>query len=166
MPTRTTILQNLLHHSTFTFPGLSVTNAASGASGYTPPGSIFSLYGSLLTTGTAQAMKIPLPTTLLNTSVTVNGEAVPLFYVSPTQINAQMPLDIQPGMATVVVINGTSSSNSAAVSVPATAAPGIFVQFPTNQGVVQNQDLSVNTPVNLAHAGDTACSPTSPGADR
>jgi uncharacterized protein (TIGR03437 family) len=68
--------------------------------------------------------------------VTVNGEAAPLFYVSPTQINAQMPLDIQPGMATVVITTGMSSSNSVAVCVPATAAPGIFGQFPTNQAVV------------------------------
>ena len=142
-------------HSTFTFPGLSVASAASGVSGYAPPGSIFALYGNALVTGSAQSTKIPLPVTLLNTSVTVNGEAAPLFYVSATQINAQMPLDIQPGLATVVVTNGTSSSNSVAVSVPATAAPGIFVQYPTNQAVVQNQDGSENSAAAPAHVGDT-----------
>ncbi len=142
-------------HSTFTFPGLSLASAASGASGYVPPGSIFALYGSAFVTGSAQATKIPLPAALLNTSVTVNGEDAPLFYVSATQINAQMPLDVQPGIATVVVTNGTASSNSVAVTVPGTAAPGIFVQYPTNQAVVQNQDLSVNSPAAPAHVGDT-----------
>ena len=101
----------------FTNPGLSVTSAASGASAATPVGSIFALYGSGLATGMAQPNSVPLPTTELTTTVTVNGEAVPLFYVSPTQINAQMPLDIQPGLATVVVSNGAAASNAAAVTV-------------------------------------------------
>ena len=142
-------------HSTFTFPGLAVVSAASGDAGYVPPGSIFALYGNALTTGTAQAARIPLPDTLLNTSVTVNGESAPLFYVSQAQINAQMPLDIQPGVATVVVTNGVNSSNSVAVSVPATGTPGIFVQAPTNQAVVQNQDLTENSAAAPAHVGDT-----------
>lgn len=142
-------------HSTFVYPGLSVVSAASGAAAAVPPGSIFALYGSALTTGSAQAAKVPLPTTLLTTSVTVNGEAAPLFYVSETQINAQMPLDIQPGVASVVVSTGSSTSNTVAVTVPAAAAPGIFVQYPTNQAVVQNPDLSENTPAAPAHVGDT-----------
>ena len=78
-------------HATFTYPGLAVVNGASSAAGGTPPGSIFALYGSGLATGSAQPSKLPLPTTLLTTSVTVNGEAAPLFYVGPGQINAQMP---------------------------------------------------------------------------
>lgn len=142
-------------HSTFTDPGLSVVSAASGAAGSVPPGSIFAVYGADLTTGSAQATKIPLSTTLLNTSVTVNGEAAPLFYVGQSQINAQMPLDVQPGVASVVVRSASSTSNTVAVTVPATAAPGVFVQYPTNQAVVQNQDLTENTPASPAHVGDT-----------
>ena len=137
---------NASGHSTFTYPGLSVVSAASGVAGAVPPGSIFAVYGGDLTTGSAQATKIPLSTTLLNTSVTVNGEAAPLFYVSEGQINAQMPLDIQPGVASMVVRSGASTSNTIAVTVPATAAPGVFVQYPTNQAVVQNPDFSENTP--------------------
>jgi hypothetical protein len=113
-------------HSTFTYPGLSVVNAASSAANGVPPGSIFAVYGSDLATGTAQPSKVPLPTSLLTTSVTVNGEAAPLFYVGATQINAQMPLDIAPGVASVVVKNGSAMSNAVAVTVPATAVPGVF----------------------------------------
>jgi uncharacterized protein (TIGR03437 family) len=142
-------------HSTFVYPGLSVVSAASGVAAAVPPGSIFAVYGTAMTTGSAQASKIPLPDALLTTSVTVNGEAAPLFYVSDSQINAQMPLDIQPGVASVVVTTGTSSSNTVAVTVPATGVPGIFVQYPTNQAVVQNPNLSENTPANPAHVGDT-----------
>ena len=80
-------------HSTFTNPGLAVANAA-GVSGGTPPGSLFSIYGTGLATSTAQPQTAPYPITLGGASVTVNGESAPLSYASPTQINAQMPLDI------------------------------------------------------------------------
>jgi uncharacterized protein (TIGR03437 family) len=142
-------------HSTFTNPGLSVTSAASGASAATPPGSIFALYGTGLATSTAQPNSVPLPTTELTTTVTVNGEAVPLFYVSPTQINAQMPLDIQPGLATIIVSSGSSMSNSAAFMAPGTATPGIFL-YGSNRAVVQNADLSLNSPTSPAHIGTVA----------
>jgi uncharacterized protein (TIGR03437 family) len=146
-------------HSEFTNPGSAVVNAASFVAAATPPGSIFVIYGSGLATATAQPTNVPLPTTLLTTTVTVNGEAAPLFYVSTTQINAQMPLDIQPGVATVVVTNGSNVSNAAAATVPATAAPGIFL-YNTNRAVVQNpgdgvNPPPVNSPTAPAHVGDT-----------
>lgn len=141
-------------HSAFTYPGLSVASAASGAASSVPPGSIFAIYGSGMASGMLPAAKLPLPTQILSTTVTVNGEAAPLFYVSAVQINAQMPLDVQPGVATVAVTNGSSTSNSVAVTVPATATPGIFVQYPTNQAVVQNEDLSLNSAAAPAHVGD------------
>ncbi len=141
-------------HSTFTNPGLAVVSAASGLAG-TPPGSDFSVYGSGLAAASAQPNNVPLPTTVLTTTVTVNGEAVPLFYVSSGQVNAQMPLDIQPGLATVVVKNGSVTSNAAAVMVPATAAPGIFL-YGNNRAVVQNKDFSLNSATAPAHVGDVA----------
>ena len=137
----------------FVNPGLAVTNAASFASGATPAGSVFTVFGSGLATGQAQPSNIPLPTTALTTTVTVNGEAAPLFYVSPTQINAQMPEDIQPGLATVIVKNGNSTSNSVAVTVPATGTPGIVV-YGQNRAVVVNQNSSVNSTTAPAKVGD------------
>jgi uncharacterized protein (TIGR03437 family) len=141
-------------HSTMTNPGLSVTSAASGASGATPPGSIFALYGSGLATGSTQANVLPLPTSLLSTTVTVNGEAAPLFYMSSGQINAQMPWDIQPGIASVVVSAGSSMSNTVAVKVPASGTPGMFL-YGSNRAVVQNADFSLNSASAPAHVGDT-----------
>jgi len=140
-------------HSSFVNPSLSVVNAASYAGSSTPPGSIFSLFGSGLATGLGFPTKVPLPTTLLSTSVTVNGEAAPLFYVGPLQIDAQMPVDIQPGIATVVVKNGTNTSNTVAVIVPATGTPGIFF-YNANRAVVVNPDGTVNSPTSPAHVGD------------
>jgi uncharacterized protein (TIGR03437 family) len=135
-----------------TNPGLSVANAA-GISGGTPPGSLFSIYGSGLSTSTAQPGGTTYPTTLGGASVTVNGELAPLTYASPTQVNAQMPLDITPGVATVVVKVGTTASNSVAATVPATAVPGLFISG-ANRAIVQNYpSYTTNSPSSPAPAG-------------
>lgn len=146
-------------HSTFTNPGLAVELAA--GSGLTaPPGSLFSIYGSDLSAGQGQATSFPLPTTLASTTVTINGEKVPLYYVNDKAlgttglINAQMPLDVQPGVATLVVKNGTDVSNSVAVTVPATAVPGVFI-YGNNHAASQNlPGYTLNSPSTPASVGD------------
>ena len=141
-------------HAAFVNPGQSVVNAASFVAEETPAGSVFSIFGSNLATKVGEPTNVPLPTTLLTTTVTVNGEMTPLFYVDPNQINAQMPEDIKPGVATVIVNNGSSKSNAAAVVIPATGTPGIVV-YGNNRAVVVNQDNSVNSPTSPAKVGDT-----------
>ncbi len=141
-------------HAAFLNPTESIGNVFSYAVNSTPPGSVFVLYGTDLATKTAQAATVPFPTTLLTTKVTVNGVAVPLYYVSPTQINAQMPWNIPGGtVASVVVLNGTVASNAAAVYVPATGTPGIAV-YNSNRAVVTNSDNSVNSTTTPASVGD------------
>src|SRR5258708_7780156 len=59
------------------------------------PGVIFSIFGSSLTDGTTgSASQVPLPTSLAGASVLVNGVAAPIFFSSPSQINAQFPVDL------------------------------------------------------------------------
>jgi uncharacterized protein (TIGR03437 family) len=137
----------------FQNPGRAVVNGASFLAAKSPAGSVFSIFGTNLATQIGGAVNVPLPTTVLTTSVTVNGESAPLFYVSPTQINAQMPEDIQAGVATIVVTNGSSTSNSVAVTIPSTGTPGIFV-YNTTRAVVINADGSTNSSANPAKVGD------------
>jgi len=141
-------------HSAFTNPSQSIGNVASYVYSATPPGSVFALFGQNLATKTDQAPTVPLPTKLLDTTVTVNGELVPLFFVDTGQIDAQIPWDI-PGntVASVIVTNGTSISNAAAVYVPATGTPGIST-YSNNRAVVVNQDSSVNSGSTPANVGD------------
>ena len=141
-------------HSTFTNPGLAVANSASSVGGGTPPGSLFALYGQSLAPTSSSATKVPLPTILSGTTVTVHGQQAPLFFVSQGQINAQMPWETPPGLVDVVVTNASGMSNTAAVTVPATAVPGVFPQYPGNQAVVANKDNTLNTPINQTHVGD------------
>jgi uncharacterized protein (TIGR03437 family) len=141
-------------HSALTNPTQSIANVASYAVNATPPGSVFALFGVNLATRPAGATTTTLPTTLLNTTVTVNGELAPLFYVDTGQIDAQMPWDI-PGntVATVIVTNGSSTSNAAAVYVPAAATPGISF-FGNDRAVVVNQNGSTNDVSAPASVGD------------
>jgi adhesin/invasin len=139
-----------------TFPAIGdngVTNAAS----YAPrisPGAIASIFGTGFGIWTFVADE-PLPTSTTHfVSVQVNGVAAPLYYVSPGQINFQVPW-ATPATGTVniaVVVNG-GSSNIAAVPV-ATAAPGLFV-LQSGQAAVLNPDYSVNDPSNPVKAGAT-----------
>jgi uncharacterized protein (TIGR03437 family) len=125
------------------------------------PGSIVSLFGVNLSTGTAVATSTPLPTTLSGTSVTVTGTttagaafsgSAPLFYVSPLQINAQVPPGLT-GTVTLTVVSGTTTGVTTTVTISA-VSPGIFVANGT-QGAILNADFSANSSANAALVGST-----------
>ena len=141
-------------HSAFLNPARSIGNVASYAVNATPPGSVFVIFGTDLATKYSAATSAPLPTTLLTTTVKVNGEKAHLFNVNTNQIDAQMPWDIPGGaVASVIVTNGTATSNAAAVFVPATATPGIGF-YSTNRAVVINKDGNLNSSTDAANVGD------------
>ena len=142
-------------HSSFLNPSQSVSNGASFKAGETAPGSIFSIFGQNLGPNpAAYSGALPLLDTLGTTRVTVNGNAVPLFYSGTGQINAQMPVHIAPGLVTIAVTNGGATSNAVAVMVPE-VAPGIFVNPDNKHAVVINPDSSANSASTPAHVGDT-----------
>jgi hypothetical protein len=84
----------------------AVVNASGFQPGPVAAGSIVSLFGSNMAPRAAQASSSPWPKVLELTSVFINGIAAPLAYVSPTQINAQVPPETKPGQATVTVVVG------------------------------------------------------------
>ncbi len=121
-----------------------VVNAASNLQ-VLAPGAIASVYGQRLAASTAAGSTLPVPTSLGGTAVTVNGIAAPLFFVSPQQINFQVPFEINTSAATVVV---TTSQGSAAMLVQvAPSSPGIFA------GTVARGGRPVDA-TNPAAAGD------------
>ncbi len=135
-----------------------VVNGASSAPAGNPisPGEFISLYGSGLAGSNATAAP-PYPLTLNGVTVLVNGKAAPLFAVSPGQVNALVPYGTQGPAATIVVQNGTASSNTVTVAVAATS-PGIFSldQSGTGAAAVVHGDpkLGVVTAANPATAGE------------
>jgi uncharacterized protein (TIGR03437 family) len=138
-------------------PAVGVVNGASFLPGGAAisPGGIISIFGTKLSVGTASAATFPLPTTLGETRVELNGAPLSLFYVSPSQINALAPADQSPATRVLVVRSGTGASPT--ITVPfRRAAPGIF-----------SLDSSGRGPGAILHAGTsinvTATSPAVPG---
>ena len=70
------------------------------------PGEWVSIYGSNFASGTT-TWTGNFPTSLGGVSVTIDGKAAYLWYVSPTQINAQVPDDATTGTVQVVVKTAT-----------------------------------------------------------
>jgi len=100
-----------------------VSNAATGQQAYAP-GMILSIYGAALGTFVESAFTIPLPQYLAGFSATINGVTTPLYYVSPTQVNVQIPYETQPGRATLLIWNPYTSVTYHFQVVA--SAPGIF----------------------------------------
>jgi uncharacterized protein (TIGR03437 family) len=136
-----------------------ILNAASYAPAGNPiaPGEYVSLFGS----GMAASVKVaapPYPLSLNGVTVLVNNRQAALFYVSATQINALIPYATEGPTATIVVQNGTATSNTVTVPVAATA-PGFFTTDQSGTGVaaVYHQDPARGTvtPANPASPGET-----------
>jgi uncharacterized protein (TIGR03437 family) len=130
-----------------------IINAASFAVGQVvAPGSLVSIFGSALGSGLLQSDTVPWSANLGGTSVQINGVTAYLDFVSPGQINAQMPWDVLPqgvtsGTVNVVVTTGQGSSMPVSINV-GPAGPGIF-SIPPGAGyavAVNNADGSVAAP--------------------
>jgi len=105
-----------------------VVNGASYVAGVAPAAWV-SIFGSNLSSTTAAVgdsdmVNGYLPTTFKGTSVTINGKAAYMYYVSPGQINVQAPSDTSTGTVTATV---TTSEGSASATVTLQAVqPGLF----------------------------------------
>src|SRR5262249_14749843 len=90
------------------------------------PESIAAVFGTNLASQTLVASRIPLPTSLDDTTVYVNGRAARLFFISPIQVNFEIPPETVPGRpASIVIVNKNGIVSRGTMTVSATAA-GIF----------------------------------------
>lgn len=112
----------------------SVSVANVQAANYSPaqlaPETIASAFGVNLAMTTANANSVPLPTELGGTEVIVRDSEgqerlAPLFYVSPNQVNYQLPVGTALGEATVTILSGDRSISFGTI-VATAVAPGLF----------------------------------------
>lgn len=89
------------------------------------PGSLVAIFGTDLAPGLALADSVPLSTSLASVSVSFNGVAAPLDFVSAGQINAQVPYETGTGTANVVVTRNGVASAPQPVNVNQ-VSPGVF----------------------------------------
>ena len=105
-------------------PRLSRIVNAADQSQAVAPGSLVSLFGQDLSPVNIATSQIPLPTALGETCLTVNGVPAPMLFVSPTQINAQLPFQIIGNTTLILRTPGGVSDNFNVTILP--AAPGVF----------------------------------------
>jgi uncharacterized protein (TIGR03437 family) len=87
-------------------PPAGIKNAAGDTpDGTVAPGSIVAIYGENLASALEIGRVNPLAQTLANVTVQVNDRLLPLLFVSPNQINAQVPSDLGDGTYTLKVKN-------------------------------------------------------------
>ena len=107
-----------------------VDGAVKNAVGNTPldavaPGSIISISGVNLAAAAQAGPASPLAQTLGNITVTLAGQLLPLRFVSPGRITAQLPPDLPAGAYTLTVHSDGNPDVSTGFTV-ARNAPGLF----------------------------------------
>jgi uncharacterized protein (TIGR03437 family) len=141
--------------------GVTVAGVANSAS-FTQtfaPGMLMSVFGTGLSSGSPQIVSsAPLPlASASGTSVTINGIAAPLMYVSATQINLQIPYELPAGSANLVVRSG---GQSASISFTIQAAgPGIFVDY-RNGNIVPDESAAGGSTIGVYATGAGLATPT------
>jgi len=135
----------------------SVVNAANG-SATVAPGGLVSIYGAQLSPVNIATQQIPLPTALGESCLTVNGVAVPVLFVSSTQINGQLPFTVN-GNATMVLrtpggisnnFNLVIQDNAPAIFQSGTAGPETGLAT-----IVRGDNNQLVTPTNPIHPNDS-----------
>lgn len=114
------------------------------------PGELVEIYGTNLakvTTDLSGWSGSSLPRSLNGVAVAVGGQFGRILYVSPTQVDAELPFEAPTGTQELSLNNGNAPSAPISINV-APVAPAIY------GAVFENADFSLVGPANPAKAGD------------
>jgi len=124
------------------------------------PGSVIAIYGSQLAADTGATTGSPLPGSWLGTQAFISGGsnvllALPLYYVSPGQVNAIVPYEVQTNVPLQLLVErGSAASQPVSVNVAAAGpalygGPGAVTDYPASGAAPYT--VTASAP---AHAGD------------
>ena len=97
-------------------------------------GSIISVFGERLSNGERIAAGTGLPNRLNAVELRLDNLRLPLYYVSPGQINAQLPFDVPIRQLTLTVYNADHPGGAFRTPALVDSAPGIFSFTSDGQG--------------------------------
>ncbi|HTX37543.1 MAG TPA: hypothetical protein VME43_21085 [Bryobacteraceae bacterium] len=115
-------------------PTITSAQSASAFGAFTSvaPGSWMEIYGSNLASDTRQWQSSDFtnngttaPISLDGTSVTIGGQSAFVYYISPTQVNAQVPSNVGTGPQQITVTTAAGTSAAYTITVNATE-PGLL----------------------------------------
>lgn len=146
---------------------IAVVNAASfngDANRAFAPDTIVAVFGVFVTQNnqTYIANALPLPTSLGNLSVTVNGIPAGLFFVSTGQINMLIPANVLDGNANVVITNSDNTTRTGTITIER-AAPGLFSARANGQGTAAALTTTDGVVFNTVFNPDGSEKEVSPG---
>jgi len=122
------------------------------------PGSLITVLGRDLSVTNLATREMPLPTALGESCLTANGVAVPMLFVSPSQINAQLPFQTDGNVTLILRTPGGVSDSFNMTLLP--AAPSVFrngVAGPDTSvpAVIRASNNLLVTGSNPVHRGDS-----------
>ena len=137
---------------------VTITSAGNAASfGKTgAPGMLFSVFGTGFASTSVTNTGVALPFAAGNVSAQVNGQAAPISYVSPTQINFLIPYEAGAGPAVLAVNNNGQVAGYQFQIAP--AAPAIFAD--TAGFLSGNATAKVGGTVTMYLTGDGEITPS------
>jgi uncharacterized protein (TIGR03437 family) len=113
----------------------SVVNGAGFGSGAVSANSIVSVFGAGYGEG-GSATEVPLPESLGGTEVYVDEYRAPLFFVSPGQVNAQMPVEVAGRISAAVTVRRANLVSPPFSIVLSGFRPGLFTYGEMNSPVI------------------------------
>jgi uncharacterized protein (TIGR03437 family) len=152
-------------------PQISKVVNAADFTGTVAPGALISVFGNQLSPVNMATSDMPLPTALADSCLTVNGLPMPILFVSPNQVNAQIPFETVGNVTMILRTPGGTSDNYNLQILP--GAPSVFRASIPNETaavptIVRNDDGGLVTDSHPIHHGDalviygTGLGPTSP----
>lgn len=138
-------------NATINLTGRAAANviAANYQGGELAADSIATAFGSQLAVATEGASTAMLPTTLAGSRVRITDSAgatveAPLFFVSPNQINYQIPAGLAEGIATVTITNQDGIETKGLLNLRA-VAPGLFSADASGTGFAAAEVVQVRS---------------------
>ena len=152
------IAESVFNRVSFFYPTMRAQSAASYFFRYAPGmlASLFNQGTAMFGSQMAQSSTLPLPTSLGGVQVLVGGVAAPLLYVSPTQINFQIPMATALGNVEFDVVQaGTGQILTSGLFDVQATSPALFTTNDSGIGQVAalNPDGTVNSATNPIKAG-------------
>ncbi len=146
------------YDSAVTVPRIDRLVNAADQTAIAAPGSLVTIFGSNLSPVSQASSVIPLPTALGESCLTVNGLPIPMILVSPNQINAQLPYQIEGNVTMILRTPGGVSDNfnltvqPTAPSIFRSSVAGFDAGVPT---IVRSRNQELVTLSNPIHREDT-----------
>jgi uncharacterized protein (TIGR03437 family) len=145
------VMSDVSNRIAFYYQAQVSVNGANQQNPNLAPGTIASMYsqGGVFADELAVASTASLPRLLADTEVLFNDQPAPLFFVSPNQINYQIPWSASPGtFADVTVVKKSTGQVMASSFVRIDpVSPGFFTATANGRGQISalNQDNTVNS---------------------